>query len=139
MKKVIVAYQSKTGTTKKYGEEIAKYLGSKKLNPNAVSIEDCNMKLVEEADVILLGCWTAGLMLFLQHPEKKWVTFAKSLPAMHHKKIGLFTTYKLATGSMFGKMRKHIGDKVNGIQIELKSKHGELSESDKKILDQLIN
>jgi hypothetical protein len=62
------------------------------------------------------------------------VKFAKSLPDMNDKKVGLFTTYLLATGSMFRNMKKHLNANVEDIGLELKSKSGSLSEIDKQMV-----
>ncbi len=77
-------------------------------------------------------------MFFLQHPEKKWVKFAKAFPDINGAKTGLFITYKLATGSMFKKMRKVFLQKSIDPVLELKSKDGSLSDNDKVLLDEFI-
>jgi hypothetical protein len=78
-------------------------------------------------------------MLFLQHPDKIWIEFAKQLPELNGKKIGLFTTYKLATGSMFLKMKKHIKCNQDNIIVEMKSRRGHLTEPVLTGLKKLIN
>jgi flavodoxin len=139
MKKALVIFNSKTGTTKKFGEEIGNYLISKNIESQVLSINDFNQNDVKNVDYILLGCWTSGLMLFLQHPQKEWVEFAQKLPDMSDKKIGLFTTYKLRTGSMFGKMKKNLDGIVKKVSVELKSRTGFIDESIENSLLQFIN
>jgi flavodoxin len=139
MKKALIIYNSKTGTTKKFGEEIGNYLNSIKIESNVKSIFEYNEKDVKDADYILLGCWTSGLMLFLQHPQREWIEFAKKLPDLKGKKIGLFTTYKLRTGSMFGKMKKQLNGIVSKISVELKSRNGLLNESSEDYLLQFVD
>lgn len=139
MKKGIVIYCSKTGTTKKFGENISSYLSQKNAETNVVSIDDFNEEMLTDRDFVLFGCWTHGLMIFLQHPDKPWVEFIKTFPAIKNKKVGLFATYKVATGSMFKKMKKHLGDRVDTVEFELKSKRGELSEKYHANLDALVN
>lgn len=138
MKNLLITYLSKTGITKKYAEEISKYLERKGVKASLVSIEDFEPKLFKDAEGVLFGAWTNGLMFFLQHPDKPWVKFAKSLPNMKDMKVGVFATYKLATGSMFKKMNKHLNGKISENQIELKSRTGELSENDKTLLNSFI-
>lgn len=138
MKKLLITYRSKTGNTKKYAEEINKYLSEKDIKTAVISIEDFDPILFSDVEGVLFGCWTDGLMLFLQHPDKPWVKFAKSLPDMKDKKVGMFTTYILATGSMFKRMNKHLDGKISENHLELKSKKGELSENDKILLDNFI-
>lgn len=139
MKKAIIVYLSKKGTTKYFGEEIAEFLGDKNIDAKALSIFDAKPEVFTDADYVLLGAWTHGLMILLQHPDKPWVEFTKQLPQLKNKKVGLFTTYKLATGSMFRKMEKHLSGKVDSIDMVLKSKNDQLSDSHKSELVNFIN
>jgi len=138
MKNVLILYHSKTGITKKYAENIAGYLKDHDISTELHSIQEFRKEHMEKADAVFLGCWTSGLFLFLQHPDNEWVKFASTLPALNAKEVILFTTYKLATGSMFRNMQKSLTGKVNEIMAELKSKNGRLSEIDKIVLDDLI-
>jgi flavodoxin len=138
MKQAIILYQSKTGITKKYAEEIGQFLSEKGVKATILPVADYQDGLTEKADLVFMGCWTAGLMLFLQHPVKTWNDFAHKLPSLKGKKAVLFTTYKLATGSMFKNMRKHLGDKGTDLSLELKSRNGKLSPENKQVLTGLI-
>ena len=80
MKKAAIIYNSKTGTTKQYAEEIGAYLISQNLEVTTLSIQEYNAEILDHIDYLLLGCWTSGLMFFLQHPEKAWNDFAAGLP-----------------------------------------------------------
>jgi flavodoxin len=136
--KALITFQSKTGITKKYAREIADYLLSKKVQVQLVPVQEYTKEIQHDADLVFFGCWTSGLFLFLQHPDKVWTRFASAIPEMKSQKAILFTTYKLATGSMFRKMKECINGKVSSVLAELKSKDGKLSEADKKLLDSLI-
>ena len=138
MKKVAIIYNSKTGTTKKYAEEIGAYLNSQDLEVNTCSIQDYRAEILDNADYLLLGCWTSGLMFFLQHPEKAWNDFTSMLPGSIQSKTALFTTYKILTGSMFKRMRKQLNGRIESCFTELKSRNGMLSRSDKTVLDHFI-
>jgi flavodoxin len=139
MKTAVIVYNSKTGTTKKYAEEIASYLESKGISIKIFSIQAFQENLLNNADYVFLGCWTSGLMFILQHPEKEWADFASKLPSMPDVKVALFTTYKILTGSMFRKMYKQLKGKFTTPSLELKSRNGSLSEEDKQALDSLIS
>lgn len=135
----IIIYNSKGGTTKAYAEQIAAYQKQNGIHPEVYSLEDFDMEKVKQADLLFLGSWTNGLFLFYQHPDKKWKEFARKLPELTNKKVVLFTTYKLLTGTMFKKMNKDLGlDMANGFKI-LKSRSSELTKEDKKILDSLMS
>ena len=138
MTKAIIIYQSKSGTTKYFGHNIGEYLKSKGIDNSVKSIHDIEPKQVSKYDIVLLGCWTQGLFIALQHPEKEWVNFTSRIPELKNKKIGLFTTYKLATGSMFRKMESPILSKTDRIDLVLKSRSEELNDVHKTQLDQCI-
>jgi flavodoxin len=137
MKKALIIYQSKTGITKKFGEEIGKYITGKGIEVQVIAVQDFRDGITVHADYLLLGCWTAGLMLLCQHPDGVWKNFAATLPDLKGKKVALFTTHKLATGSMFKNMKKLLGNTDNNF-VELKSKKGDLSEDNKKVLDDFL-
>jgi flavodoxin len=134
MKRALVLYNSKTGTTERFAREIGDFLSREGVDSKVLSIFKFSPQDFTGVDIVLLGCWTSGLMIVLQHPERTWVEFAKTLPDLHDKKVGLFTTYTLATGSMFKGMKKHITLRRDGINLELKSRDGHINESHKQQL-----
>lgn len=138
MKQALIVYQSKTGTTKKYGFAIRDYITSLDIEAKAIPIQSFTEEDAKNADYVFLGCWTSGLFVILQHPDKKWSEFAEKLPAIDDKKVALFTTYKLLTGSMFRKMEQKIVDKTSKIELNLKAKGTKLSEKDKDSLKKFI-
>jgi len=129
--KAFVTYLSKTGITRKYASEIDAVLRNNQVESIMQNIHDANPEDAGEADIVLLGAWCHGLFIVLQHPDKPWVEFARKSPDLSEKKVALFTTYKLATGSMFKKMRKHLILGENQPVEIFKSKNGSLSEEDK--------
>ena len=139
MKTAVIVYHSKTGTTKKYAEEIASYLESKGISTRISSIQTFQENLLSDCDYVFLGCWTNGLMFILQHPDREWKDFAAKLPSMASTKLIFFTTYKILTGSMFRNMYKRLKDKFENPSLELKSRNGSLSEKDKQALDNIIS
>jgi flavodoxin len=138
MKTAVVIYNSKTGTTKKYAEEIASYLKTKGISTKVSSIQAFQENLLSDADYVFLGSWTNGLMVILQHPDKEWKDFAAKLPSMPSTKLVIFTTYKILTGSMFRNMYKQLKGKFTSPSLELKSRNGLLSATDKLKLDSII-
>ena len=139
MKKAAIIVNSKTGTTRQYADEISEYLKSKGLDSQVASIQKYSEDILNDADYVFFGCWTSGLMVILQHPEKIWVEVAANLPSKSDAKVALFTTYKILTGSMFRNMYKHLKGKFATPSLELKSRNGSLSEEDKQALDNLVN
>ncbi len=138
MRNACIVYHSKTGITKKFAEDIALFISGLNHETHVFSIDNVDFSALQNADYLLLGCWTSGLMLFLQHPDKQWVDFAKKVD-VSGKKLGLFTTYKLATGSMFRKMSKRLNINGNAPALELKSRNGNLTDQQKELIRRYFN
>ncbi len=138
MKNALIIYHSKTGITKRFAGEISKYCQNNGINATVISISDFNTGRLTGIDYLFLGCWTSGLMIAFQHPDKSWIDFARLLPEITSGKVILFTTYKLAAGSMFKKMKKHIQCKNDNIVAELKSRNGYLTDKNIALLDHIL-
>ena len=137
-KTAAIIYHSKRGTTQKYAAEIAFYLKKKGIESKVTSIKKFNNNDLENIDYIFFGCWTSGLFLFLQHPEKEWIQFTRSLPQNLTARTALFTTYKIRTGSMFRNMKKFLQGKTREASILLESRNGELTEFNKNLIEKFL-
>ena len=140
MARALVVYRSHSGVTRHYGEEIAAFLEAKGVSTKVVSVGECDMASLSGVDYLFLGCWTSGLFVIRQHPDEPWLAFARDMPKLPSAfeggpKVALFTTYKLATGSQFPKMRAAIAGKTSPPELELRSKDGTLSPKDDEALD----
>ena len=137
-KTAAVVYRSHTGKTRRYAEEIGAYLVAKGVDARVSSVGDCDLTQLANVDYLLLGCWTEGLFVILQHPDQPWLAFARDLPRLTRPRVALFTTYQLLTGSMFAKMREALAGKTPAVSLELKSRNSRLSEQDRQALDRFI-
>jgi flavodoxin len=138
MKKAAIVYQSQTGTTRAFADQIASFLGSHGIETRVVSIAESGTETFDDVDYLFLGCWTQGLFVIAQHPDAAWVDFARRLPPVSASRVGLFTTYKIATGGMFRQMRRHLASKTAPIGIELKSRNGLLSPAQRSALERFV-
>lgn len=139
MKKALIIYQSKTGTTRKMGKEISDFLTQKGIQADVQSVESWNKEQPVDYDYLFLGCWTKGLMIFNQHPEKEWSQAVSSLQLPEKTSVALFATYKIAIGSMFKRMRKSLNGRGTGQEPELKSKDGSLNAANTSLIAQMLN
>ncbi|HET7733915.1 MAG TPA: flavodoxin domain-containing protein [Paludibacter sp.] len=138
MSKALIIYHSKRGTTKKFSNEIAEFYKQNGIQTKVIPVSEFKPSLLEGVDHLLLGCWTQGHLIFNQHPAKEWVDFAGKLPVIFDKKIVLFTTYKVATGSMFRKMKEQLVFDSNCLKLELKSRNGRLNSLNTELLKNTI-
>jgi flavodoxin len=138
--KTLVIYHSKTGVTREFAYEISKFLKDNSHESTMMNILDVQPENIQNADAVFIGCWTHGLFFFLQHPDKIWQEYARNFPEMHDKKVALFTTYKVATGSMFKQMMKVLNGKLSEqIELSLKSKNGKLNQTHKEQILKILN
>jgi flavodoxin len=134
----VIVYRSATGTTRRFAEEIGAYIESRGVEVAVQSVGECDPTTASSADIVLLGCWTSGLLVVGQHPDEPWLAFVRELPALGRARVGLFTTYKLATGSMFRRMRSALGAKAGEVGLELRSRDGHLTPDGRAALGRLV-
>ena len=137
--KTSIIYNSHSGTTKAYAEEIGSFISGSGIEFKISSIDEYDKEYLLSSDLVMLGCWTNGLMIFAQHPEKAWKKFVEEMPDIRKKTIVLFTTYKIATGSMFRKMEDILADKSDPPEAILKSRSKYLTHKNRSTLEVLIN
>ncbi len=138
MPKAAVVYRSHTGTTRRYAEAIGAHLARRGMETTVTSVGECDVATLADVDYLLLGCWTNGWFVIRQHPDEPWRAFVRDLPRLDRPRVALFTTYKLATGSMFAKMREPLTARVRTPELELRSRDGSLSDADRAAIDRFV-
>ncbi len=138
MRTAAVVYRSRTGTTRQLAEEIGAHLRSRGIQVVVASVGDADPRELATVDLVLLGCWTNGLMVVLQHPDQPWIDFVREIPPLAGPRVGLFVTYRILTGSMFRRMRDELAGKAGPISLELKSRSGTLSAAGREALDRFV-
>lgn len=135
--KVAIIYNSKTGNTKNLSEQMLSVLESKNHEVSLQSIDNADLSVINDAELLLLGDWTQGLFIFLQHPTKEWKTFANKLPDLSNKKVILYNSYALCSGGMLNKMEKELDGKNASIIGKFKNKKNVLSIDAKCFLEEV--
>lgn len=136
--KALIVYCSHAGKTARYGREMAFHLYRMGVSVSICATSDFKADMLKNCDLLLLGCWTKGRLLFFQRPPKSWIDFAQQLPTPLPPQLLLFTTYKYRVGSLFRQMRKWLDRSTVTHEYELKSKVDLLTEADKEILAAML-
>jgi flavodoxin len=134
MARALIVHHSKMGKTRRFAETLARSLADLGIEATVASIDTFRVEMLDGADLVLLGSWTHGLMVVAQHPDEEWAEFARALPPLGGRKVGLFTTYLIATGSMFWMMKRHLAGKAGRIEVRLKSRTDRLSDANARRL-----
>lgn len=129
--KLLVMYQSRSGHTKKAAEGIGKAAKNLNHEVSVKSVIEVNKADVEKADVLFIGTWVHGLILFGVRPAEAelWVP---SLPSLEGKPIGVFCTYAFnPRGSLkkLGAMLEERGATIVGEKAFHRSRSDEGSEA----------
>lgn len=136
--KATILYQSKKGRTAGWARAMAMYLWSRGVNVNFGALSDFKDDQIKDSDLLMLGSWTSGWFVVNQHPSHLWVEGSRKLPATLPPNLVLFATYKLRTGAIFNRMKRHLN--LSGVACidTMRSRTGILSEDDKRRLDHYI-
>jgi flavodoxin len=134
-----IVYCSATWTTTGLAEDIARHLRDRGIETAVASFGEEDPAALAAADLVFLGAWTHGLFVIAQHPEDAWVEWTRELPRLDRARVGLFTTYKLRTGSMFRRMRDALEPSGARIGVELKSRNQTLTDAGRRALDAFLD
>lgn len=105
---VAIIYESLTGTT-----EQAAFLVADELFRNDIASRVFNVKAVDagyvaDADLVVVGTWTDGIVIAGQRPAKKKKLVA--LPALEGKPTAVFCTYAVNPGKVLAKLERVVTD-----------------------------
>ena len=137
--KALVVFDSKAGTTKKFANQIVEKIKKSQHEVIIKDIDATNASDVANCDLIYMGSWTRGHFIFGQKPSENWVNFVSRMPEMIDKKTVLFTTYTLATGSVFRNMKKHVLPKGFKVIGSMKSRSGKIDYYSNAVLKYSLN
>ena len=98
---VVIVYESLTGTTKAAARLIADEFYERQVASKIYPVDGYDPAAIAEADVVIAGTWTDGLVLFGQKPAKR-KKFTK-LPDLTGKRCVVFCTFAVDPGRTLDK------------------------------------
>lgn len=121
MKNAVVIYETLTGNTRKAGERIARELGAAGVSAVACPVLEIDYPALAAADIVVIGTWTDGMVLFGQRPGRVGRLWT-NIPALDRKKTAIYCTFAVAPGKTLAKLEslvtEHNGaDVVGGLAI----------------------
>ncbi|MFO7278767.1 MAG: flavodoxin family protein [Thermoanaerobacterales bacterium] len=94
--RAVVIYESLTGNTAKAARLIAHEVAARGVDVAVYPITDVDLKALAEADVVFVGTWVDGLVLFGHRPGR--AGRLRSLPVIDGKRVAAFMTYAIHAG-----------------------------------------
>lgn len=135
--KAVVIYESLTGNTRKAAGFIAAELERGGVPTTISSTTAVNYQALAEADLVVIGTWTDGLVLFGQRPGRSGRL--KKLPYITGKRCAVFVTYAVDAGNVLDKlvamMEDRGGDVLGGMAIKRNDLAGGAKEFAGRVLD----
>jgi len=100
--KAVVIYESLTGNTRKAAGFIAAALERGGVATTVSPITAIDYQALADADLVVVGTWTDGLVLFGQRPGR--AGRLKKLPYISGKRCAVFVTYAIDAGNVLDKL-----------------------------------
>jgi hypothetical protein len=98
----VLIYESLTGNTGKAGRAIALELTARGLPTQAFPITHIDFQALSDADLVIVGSWVDGLVLFGQRPGR--LGRIRDMPALAGKRAIVYLTYAIDPGQALTKM-----------------------------------
>lgn len=114
----VVIYESLTGNTAKAARAIAAGLTAEGMPTRAFPITQIDYQALADADLVIVGSWTDGLIVIGQRPGR--LGRIKAMPALAGKRAVVYLTYAIDPGHALQKMSDAVaarGAEVLGGQI----------------------
>ncbi len=94
--RAVVIYESLTGNTARAARLIADEVAAQGVEVSIYAITDIGLKDLAEADIVFVGTWVDGLVLFGQRPGR--AGRIKAMPVIDGKRVAAFMTYAINAG-----------------------------------------
>lgn len=118
--RAIVIYESLTGNTKRAAELMAAELNQAGVVTTASPITRIDYQALAEADIVIVGTWTDGILVVGQRPGR--AGRIRQLPTMLGKRCVVFCTYAIDPGKTLHKLtailQERGADVIGGVAIK---------------------
>lgn len=134
--RAIVIYESLTGNTRKAADLIVAELERSGVTASACPITQVDLQALSQADVVIVGSWVDGMILFGQRPGRSGRL--TKLPVIDGKTAAVYCTYAVDPGKTLEKLativRRRGGEVVGGFAI----KRSDLAGGVREFVDRLL-
>ena len=100
--RAVIIYNSLTGTTRRAAHRIASELKALRIEAVPVAIDEVDETAISEADLVIVGTWTDGVIVFGQKPAGR--RRLRRLPSLEGKRAVVYCTYAVDPGQTLDKL-----------------------------------
>ncbi len=133
----VIVYDSLTGNTRQAANYLADELYRAGIGSNLFKVSELNEKAVTEADLVVIGSWTDGLLVVGQKPGRH-KRFKQLLPQLGGKRCAVYCTFAVNPGKTLEKLTKtveaHGGQVIGGMTIRRDDLEGGAAELANRIV-----
>jgi peroxiredoxin family protein len=105
----VVIYESLTGNTARAARLIADEVAAHGVDVTVFPVTDIGLKALAEADVVFIGTWVDGLILFGHRPGR--AGRIKAMPVIDGKRVAAFMTYAIHAGKALDRFAAVLGER----------------------------
>lgn len=109
MTSAVVIYESLTGNTARAARLIADEVAAHGVEVSIFPITDIGLKELAAADVVFVGTWVDGLVLFGHRPGR--AGRIRSMPVIDGKRVAAFMTYAVHAGKALERFEKVLAER----------------------------
>lgn len=102
---VVVIHESRTGNTRRAAELIGGYFAGSGATTSVFALDRIDLKTLAAADLVCVGTWTDGLVLFGHRPGGA-ARLRRKLPTLWGKDVVAFCTYAVNPGKVAEKFAR---------------------------------
>ena len=134
--RAIVIYESLTGNTRTAGHLIADELTAAGIEATAWPITDVDHQALSEADLVVVGSWTDGFILFGQRPGR--IGRLVKLPVIDGKLAAVYCTYAIEHGRTLEKLSGIVGRRGGNVIGGMAIRRNQLAAGSREFVDRLL-
>jgi flavodoxin len=107
--RAVVIYESRTGNTARAARLVAEEVASHGVEAAVYPITDIGLKDLAEADIVFIGTWVDGLILFGHRPGR--AGRIKAMPVVDGKRVAAFMTYAVHAGKALDRFARVLDER----------------------------
>ncbi|MER3452682.1 MAG: hypothetical protein C4344_03125 [Acidimicrobiia bacterium] len=134
--KVLIIYESLTGTTRRAAFMIAERLYEEGHEAVVSPVTHVDLQALKEADLVVVGTWTDGIVFFGQGPGR--AERLRRLPVMYGKRCVVYCTYAIDPGHTLEKLADILRDRGADVVGGLAIRRGALEEGVEELVRRLL-